>query len=100
MLYAYLLENRMKTYSIDNQPIFQMIRECGLDEEAVFIDAIGNVERNELKHLISIVESGDTVIFRSLVDIADTADEIVSLLKLTTGGSAPTTSPSASSTES
>lgn len=82
MLYAYLLENKMKAYSIDNQPIFQMIRECSLEEDAVFIDAVGDSERNERKHLISIVESGDTVIFRSLVDVADTADEIVSLLKM------------------
>lgn len=82
MLYAYLLENRMKTYSINNQPIFQMIRECGLEEDAVFIDAIGDGERNELKHLISIVESGDTVIVRSLLDIADTTEETVSLIKM------------------
>ncbi len=82
MLYAYLLENRMKAYSIDNQPIFKMIRECSLEEDAVFIDAVGDGVRNDLNRLISNVKNGDTVIFRSLVDVADTADEIVSLLKM------------------
>ena len=80
MVYAYILENVLRAYKVDNQPIFKLIRECDLPETSIFIDKMGDSLRPELQELQSIVADGDTVLVRSLLDLADKPDDLISLL--------------------
>ena len=80
MIYAYVLENTSLIYEINNRPIFKLIRDCDLQDEQVFIDSMGNKDRVELAALQSVVSEGDTLVIRSIVDIADTPIDIVSVL--------------------
>lgn len=77
---AYILENTNKIYTINNQPIFLYINECKLDDDNIYIDTVGG-PRTERKKLSALVEKGDTVMVRSLVDLADTGEELVNLLR-------------------
>ena len=80
MLYAYLLENTKRIYEINNRPLFELIRDCHLKDERIFIDSMG-ADRTEFKELQSIIAGGDTLMVRSIMDIADTPIEIVNLLE-------------------
>ena len=80
MVYAYILENVLKVYEVDNKPIFKFIKECELPETSIFIDKMGDVTRPELQKLQNIVAEGDTVLVRSLLDLADKPDDLISLL--------------------
>ena len=80
MVYAYILENIMKVCEVDNKPIFKFIKECELPETSIYIDKMGDVTRPELKKLQNIVADGDTVLVRSLLDLADKPDDLISLL--------------------
>lgn len=82
MIYAYLLGNNVKIYEVNNQPIFKLIRDCDLPENNIYMDDMGNTVRPELELLKNTVVSGDTVMVRSLLDIADNPTNIVDLLKL------------------
>lgn len=44
MLYAYLLENTKRIYEINNRPLFELIRDCHLKDERIFIDSMGAAE--------------------------------------------------------
>lgn len=81
MLYAYVLENKCKLYEVDNSPLFKLIQECKLPESNVYIDDMGNDCRPEFELLKSVAVSGDTVMVRSLLDIADAPDDLINLLK-------------------
>ena len=80
MLYAYLLENTKRIYEINNRPLFELIRDCHLKDERIFIDSMG-ADRTEFKELQSIIAGGDTLMVRSIMDIADTPIDIVNLLE-------------------
>ena len=80
MVYAYILENVMNVYEVDNQPIFKFVRECDLPEASVYIDKMGDATRPELQKLHNIVADGDTVLVRSLLDLADKPSDLISLL--------------------
>lgn len=81
MIYAYVLENMSLIYEIDNKPLFKLIRECNLSDKEIYIDTIGNATREELHKLCDVVSTGDTVIIRSIIDLADTPATIINLLK-------------------
>ena len=79
MLYAYLLENTKRIYEINNRPLFELIRDCHLKDERIFIDSMG-ADRTEFKEMQSIISGGDTLMVRSIMDIADTPIDIVNLV--------------------
>lgn len=81
MIYAYFLENESLIYQVNNQPLFKLIRECDLSEDKIYIDAMYNTDRNELHQLCGIAVAGDTIMVRSIADLADTSSEIINLLK-------------------
>lgn len=81
MLYAYVLENKSRIYEVNNKPLFKLIRDCDLPEENVFIDDMGSIDRSELHSLKNKTVSGDTVMVRSLLDIADTPSLLIDILK-------------------
>ena len=80
MLFAYVIENVSRIYEINNQPIFQLVRDCHLKEDRIFIDRMG-ADRVEFRELQATVEKGDAVMIRSIVDLADTAYDIVQALE-------------------
>lgn len=79
MIYAYVLENIIRIYEVNNRPIFELIRDCALKDEQIFIDKMGE-DRVALAELQSVVSKGDTVMIRSIVDLADTPSDIVTAL--------------------
>jgi len=81
VLYAYVLENKSRIYEVDNKPLFKLIRDCNLHEDDIFIDDIGSLDRIELKLVKNKAVSGDTVMVRSLLDIADTPSFLIDILK-------------------
>ncbi len=79
MVYAYLLENVVRLYAVNNQPLFRLIRECYLPDECIFIDRMG-MSRAELEQLKAIAGDGDCVMIRSIVDLADTPADVAKVL--------------------
>ena len=80
-LWAYFLENKSSTYSIDNSPLFCLIRDAALSEDNVFIDDIRNDKRPELLELLGVVTAGDTLMIRSLADLSNTSATLISTLQ-------------------
>lgn len=80
-LWAYFTENKSSTYIIDNSPLFCLIRDAALPEDSVFVDDIRDAERPELKKLFGAVTAGDTLMVRSLADLADTPVALISALQ-------------------
>lgn len=80
MVWAYFLENKSQIYSVNNRPLFLFIQEHGLGEEHIFADEM-TAGRDELCALLGAVQTGDTVAVRSLVDLADSGDKLVSILR-------------------
>lgn len=68
--WVYFLENTSTTLWIDNSPLFKLIQELGIGEEAIFIEDVAATEPVELKALMNVVQKGDTVLVRSLADLA------------------------------
>ncbi|WP_312093756.1 recombinase family protein, partial [Aminipila sp.] len=61
--------------------LFKLIRECNLSDNEIYFDKINSTDREELQKLCAVVGAGDIVIVRSIIDLADTPIEIISLLK-------------------
>lgn len=80
-LWAYFLENKSSTYNIDNRPLFCLIRDAALCDDSVFVDDIRDLKRPELAKLFGAVAAGDTVMVRSLTDLADTPTTLLSILQ-------------------
>ena len=80
MVYAYILENVLKAYEVDNKSIFKLVKECGLPETSIYIDKMDDSTRPELQNLQNIVADGDTILVRSLLDLADKPSDLISLL--------------------
>lgn len=79
-LWAYFTTNIGNIYKIDNAPLFQLIRDGGLEEDSVFTDDATD-GYGELDRLLEVVERGDTVMVRSLVDLADDGTGLVERLR-------------------
>ena len=79
-LWAYFTTNIGSIYKVDNRPLFQLIRDSGLEEDSVFTDDATDGYA-ELEHLLEVVECGDTVMVRSLVDLADDGTGLVARLR-------------------
>lgn len=80
-LWAYFTENKSSTYNIDNRPLFCLIRDAALHEDSVFVDDIRDTTRPELAKLLGAVVAGDTIMVRSLADLADTPATLISILQ-------------------
>ena len=80
MVYGYMLENANTTYLIDNRPLMQAFISYNVTEESIFIDSIDNSARPEFYLLLNALENGDSVIVRSIADLADTTDMVLYIL--------------------
>lgn len=76
MDYAYFIENS-EEYR-DNSKLFNRIRELYIDENEVYTDTEGSKE--ELEKLLETIEDGDRLIIRTVVDLSDTAKELLDTL--------------------
>lgn len=82
MQWAYVLENQGVEDFRSNQPIFLLITDLDLTDNAVFFD--NSDDRPELKRLLSAMQTGDRLAVRSVVDMADSLDELKYIFKTLT----------------
>lgn len=78
-VFAYFLNNSNTIYKVKNQPLFLYIEEHMIQDDDIYEDDMGT-ERKGLEKLFRSVETGDTIIVRSLVDLADTGKDLVNTL--------------------
>lgn len=77
MDYAYFIENTNDNY-IDNTELFNKIRELYIDENEVYSDVEDSKE--ELEKLLEVIDCGDRLVVRSVVDLSGTAKGLLNLL--------------------
>lgn len=80
MKFAYMLENTNNTYKIDNQPLMAEIVRNEIDEEKIYIDAVGDGKRTEFNLLLNDIQGGDVLYIRSIGDLSDTISSILYIL--------------------
>lgn len=80
MKFAYMLENNNQTYKIDNQPLMAEIVRNEIDEEKIYIDAVGDGKRPEFNLLLNDIQDGDILYIRSIGDLSDTTGTILYIL--------------------
>lgn len=78
-VFTYFLNNNNAIYKVKNQPLFLYIEEHMIQDDEIYEDDVGT-ERKELEKLFRSVETGDTVIVRSLVDLAGSGRDLVDTL--------------------
>lgn len=82
MLWAYILENGNGEDQRDNSPLFQLINEMEVEEDNLFFDMDTCVERSELQRLLVKIPSESRLIIRSVLDLADSIEELVDTLSV------------------
>ena len=80
MLWAYILEVSGAEDERRNQGLFQIIKELEVADEFCFFDMSGTGNRSELKELLHQIQDSDTLVVRSVIDLADTLKEMVDVL--------------------
>ena len=80
MNFAYMLENNNQTYKIDNQPLMAEIVRNEIDEEKIYIDAVGDGKRPKFNLLLNDIQGGDILYIRSIGDLSDTTGTILYIL--------------------
>ena len=74
MTYAYCLDIQTGE-TRRNQKVYQLVNEFSIPEENIYIDE-DPADRTELSALLDILEEGDLLIIRSVVDIGEDLDDI------------------------
>lgn len=82
MLWAYILEVSGAEEDRQNQGLFQIIKELEVADEFCFFDMSGTGNRSELKELLHQIQDNDTLVVRSVVDLADTLKEMIDALSV------------------
>lgn len=80
-LWAYFTENKSSIYTVNNTPLFRLIRDAGVVEDSIFIDDILDSARPELAQLLGVMVANDTIMIRSLADLSDGPVELVRILQ-------------------
>lgn len=83
MFIAYVLENTNSVEYRNNQPLFEVINEFKVKDNQIYIDS--NYNRPELKKMIQTINSEDTLLIRSVEDMADTINDLLLILKKLSG---------------
>lgn len=79
--YAYVLENVDIIEKRDNQPLFLLIEQLEVKDENLYIDKDTDIERMELKKMLSEIQPYSRLLVRSIVDLADTFTILKSVLQ-------------------
>ena len=78
MIYAYFIENTSSEFK-DNSGLFRFIQEQEIPEDNLYIDTADN--KDELDALLEKIEAGDTIVLRTVTDLAEKRNELLQLLK-------------------
>lgn len=78
MIYAYFIENTGGEFK-DNSCLFRYIQEQEIPEDNLYIDIADN--KDELDALLEKIETGDTIVLRTVTDLAEKRNELLQLLK-------------------
>ena len=78
MIYAYFIENTSSEFK-DNSGLFRYIQEQEIPEDNLYIDTADN--KDELDALLEKIETGDTIVLRTVTDLAEKRNELLQLLK-------------------
>lgn len=79
MIWAYVLENMGLEDFRNNQSIFILINDLGIPADAQLFDK--DLHRPELKNLLEVLQSGDRLAIRSVLDLADSLSDLISVLQ-------------------
>jgi len=78
MVYAYFIENTSNEFT-DNSGLFRYIQEQEIPEENLYIDTTDN--KDELDALLEKIEPEDTIVLKTVTDLAEKRSELLQLLK-------------------
>jgi len=78
MVYAYFIENTGGEFK-DNSGLFRYIKEQNISEDNIYIDTAD--VKDELDALLEKIEPGDTIVLRTVTDLAEKRSELLHLLK-------------------
>lgn len=82
MTWVYVLEVGGVENSSRNKPVFQLIQELKIGDNFCFFDLDGSQSRAERAELLKKISHGDTLLVRSIMDLADSADDLISTLTI------------------
>lgn len=85
MVWAYVIENCFEINFQSNQEIFKLINEIDVADANCFFDMGGDISRPELKSLLEQIQEKDTLIIRSIDDLADTTEDLLNILSVLSG---------------
>ena len=83
MFFAYVLENTDGVEYRNNKPLFEEINEFKVKDDQIYID--NNYNKPELKRMIQEIKPEDTLLIRSVEDMADTMNDLLLILKKLSG---------------
>ena len=83
MFIAYVLENTDGVEYRNNKPLFEEINEFKIEDGQTYIDS--SYCRPELRKLIQVIKPEDTLLIRSVEDVADNMNDLLIILKKLSG---------------
>ena len=79
MMYVYFLDRQGIGDKRSNSEVFKMIQEMNIPDKQIFDDEDPN-NRSELKKLLGLLNSGDSLIIRSVIDCVYSIEELLEML--------------------
>lgn len=79
MIWAYVLENMDLEVNRSNQNLFLLINELQMPDDNKHFDT--NLDRPELKNLLEVIQPGDRLAIRSVLDLADSLSDLISVFQ-------------------
>ncbi len=79
MLWAYVLENMDLEDNRSNQPLFLLIKDLEIPEDNLYFDK--DLHRPELFTLLEQIPDGDRLAIRSVLDLADSFSDLISVFQ-------------------
>lgn len=79
MVWAYVLENMGLEDNRNNQNLFLLINDLEIPDDNRYFDC--NLDRPELFTLLEVLQSGDRLAIRSVLDLADTLSDLIRVLQ-------------------
>lgn len=81
MQYVYFLDNQGPEDRRSNSPVFKLIQELEIPEWQIYNDSDPD-DRVELKKLVRLLDAGDTLNIRSVIDCVCSIDELLEMFDL------------------
>lgn len=81
MMYVYFLDKQSTADTRNNTEVFKLIQEMRISDECIFDDD-NPYSRPELNRLVGLLNDGDSLIIRSVVDLVSSIDDLMDMLSL------------------